>query len=139
MLQRAPNHRRRGAIILESAIIYPVTFMLILGLVIGAMGVFRYQEVASLAREATRYAAVHGAMYQQVTGKPAATAADIYNNVIIPRAVALDPSQLTYSVKWSPDNKQGSTVSVTINYKWVPEAYLPVANLSSTAQETIAY
>ena len=139
MLQGTHHCRRRGAIILESAIIYPLTFLLILGLVIGAMGVFRYQEVASLAREATRYASVHGTKYQQVTGKPAATATDIHDNVIVPRAVALDPSKLTYTVTWSPDNKPGSTVSVTINYNWVPEAFLPVLNLSSTATETMAY
>src|SRR5213593_2814721 len=43
--------QRRGASVLEFAIVAPVTFMLILGLIIGGLGVFRYQEVAQLARE----------------------------------------------------------------------------------------
>ncbi|MFL5240483.1 MAG: TadE/TadG family type IV pilus assembly protein [Gemmataceae bacterium] len=139
MLRKPVSKRRRGAVILESAVIYPLTFLIILGLLIGAMGVFRYQEVASLAREASRYASVHGSKYHQVTGKAAATAVDIHDSVIIPRAVALDPSKITYSVTWSPDNKPGSTVSVTVNYSWVPEAFLPILNLSSTATETMAY
>ena len=139
MLRKPVSKRRRGAVILESAVIYPLTFLIILGLLIGAMGVFRYQEVASLAREASRYASVHGSKYHQVTGKPSATATDIHDNVIIPRAVALDPSKITYSVTWSPNKKPGSTVTVTINYSWVPEAFLPILNLSSTATETMAY
>ncbi len=98
----------------ESAIIYSVTFLLIFGLIIGGLGVFRYQEVASLAREGSRYASVHGAMYEQVTGKPAATPADVYNNAILPKAVALDPKQLTYSVTWNPDNQRESSVTVTV-------------------------
>src|SRR5579884_3973984 len=114
----ATRSRRRGAHTLECAIVFPVVFLLLLGLVVGGLGVFRYQEVASLAREGARYASVHGATYQSMTGKPAATAADVYNNAIAPRAVMLDPAKLQYNVTWNPNNRQDSTVTVQVTYQW---------------------
>jgi Flp pilus assembly protein TadG len=139
MVYRSPKSRRRGALMLECAFVYPITFLLIMGLIIAGLGVFRYQEVASLAREGSRYASLHGASYQQTTGKAAATASDIYSKAVLPKAVALDPSQLTCSVNWTPDNNPGSSVSVTINYHWVPEAFLPSMNLSSTSMVPVIY
>jgi Flp pilus assembly protein TadG len=58
----------------ECAIIYPVVFLLLLGLVIGGIGIFRYQETASLARAAARYASTHGAQYRKDTGVGTGTA-----------------------------------------------------------------
>jgi Flp pilus assembly protein TadG len=130
---------RRGTHLLECAVIVPVTFLLLFGLLIGGLGVFRYQEVASLAREGSRYASVHGSQYQLRTGKPAATAADVFNNAISPRAVILDPSRLGSSVTWSPDNRKGSTVTVTVTYQWVPEAFLGGLTLSSTSTVPMSY
>lgn len=139
MLYRAKKSRRRGALILECALVYPITFLLVFGVIIGGLGVFRYQEVSFLAREATRYASVHGAMYQQNTGKPAAKPSDVYNNAILPKVVALELSQLTYTVTWSPDNNPGSTVTVKVTYHWVPEAFLPSMDLSSTSTVVMIY
>src|SRR5262249_10218073 len=47
----------------------PWSFFLLVGLIIGAMGVVRYQEVASLARTAARYASTHGAKYRKDAGQ----------------------------------------------------------------------
>ena len=52
--------RRPGVTIIEGAIVYPVLLTLMLILIVGAMGIFRYQQVASLARQGARYASVHG-------------------------------------------------------------------------------
>jgi len=139
MLITNKNNRRRAAHIVECAIAYTVVSLLIFGLIIGGLGVFRYQEVASLAREGSRYASLHGDQYHQSTGKPAATAVDVYQNAILPRAVALDSSQLNYNVSWNPNNAQGSTVTVTVTYHWVPEAFLPSMNLSSTSTAVVLY
>jgi Flp pilus assembly protein TadG len=131
--------RRRGTHLMECAVVFPLTFLLLLGLIVGALGVFRYQEVASLAREGARYASVRGYQYQLATSKPAADAAAVYNNAIAPRAVILDPSRLSSTVTWNPDNKQGSTVTVTVTYQWVPEAFLGGLTLSSTSTTPISY
>jgi len=143
---------RAGATIVECALVYPITFLLILGLIIGGLGIFRYQEVASLARESSRWASVHGAKYQDDTGNPAALPVDVYNNVIVPRAVSLDLSQLNYSVSWNTDNHQyhtvivngdvvpvTNTVTVSVTYQWIPEAYLGGITLGSSSTVPMSY
>ncbi len=54
---------RNGATAVEFALVGGLVFFLIFGLFVGAMGIFRYQEVAHLAREGARYAATHGGQY----------------------------------------------------------------------------
>src|SRR6266571_1672537 len=97
---------RHGATILEFAIVAPATFLLLLGLIVGGLGVFRYQEVAHLAREATRYASTHAGQYS-TDGTPASTGvaavssnADIQASVAT-KSVGLDPSKLTVTISWS--------------------------------------
>jgi Flp pilus assembly protein TadG len=99
------RRRRRGAHLVECAFVFPIVFLLLVGLVVLAMGVFRYQETAYLAREAARYAAVHAGQYQQENaaaisqGKlPDVTSDYIRKNVVQDRAAALDPSALTVTV-----------------------------------------
>jgi Flp pilus assembly protein TadG len=89
MLHTRRKSRRRGGTVVECAVIYPLTFLLIIGLMVGGFGVFRYQEVASVAREGARWASVHG--YQSVqeanggaTNPILTTPADVYNNAIKP-------------------------------------------------------
>jgi Flp pilus assembly protein TadG len=130
---------RGGATTVEFAIVASLMLLLVIGLIVGALGVFRYQEVARLAREGARYAAVHGATYSRVTGKPAATADDVYQNAILPRAVILAPAQLSSGVTWSPDNQPGGQVTVTVSYQWLPEAYFGAMTLSSTASIAVSY
>ena len=149
---RLRRRARAGMTTLESAVVFPVTFLLILGLFIGGLGVFRYQETASLARRAARYAAVHGKQYANDTGNTAATADDIYNNAIKPYAASLDLTKLTYAVSYNTDNSPGTvsvqngnvvttgnTVTVTVSYNWVPEAFLGGITLTSTSVMPMAY
>jgi Flp pilus assembly protein TadG len=136
----------------EFAVVAPVTFLLLLGLLIGGSGVFRYQQVARLARDASRWASVHGTDYAKDTKDPVATAQDVYDKVIAPNAVGLDLSQLSYSVAWNTDNspyhvvtvnnqpvKVANTVTVTINYNWIPEAYLGGVTMTSTSVSVMSY
>jgi Flp pilus assembly protein TadG len=113
---------RRAATAVECAIVYPATFILILGLIITAQGVARYQEVAALAREASRYASTHGAQYRkdaglgvgtagtsvgtsnslfwyktdptQASGTDTSWAGTTYDAAVRPNLVALDPTKL---------------------------------------------
>jgi Flp pilus assembly protein TadG len=131
-----PPTCRRGATLVELSIVLPVTFFLIMALVVGVLGVFRYQEVAALARAAGRYASTHGAQYRKDAGLAIGTAADwqadINTNAIQPGMVLLDPKLLTYQASWpdvinqagKPDNWPASTVTVTISYQWFPELLL---------------
>src|SRR5262249_41753286 len=101
---RRQGPQRRGITMVESAIVLTTMLALLIGLIVGALGIFRYQQVAACAREGARYASVHGAQYQKETGRAAATAADIYNNAILPMALGLDASQLNYTVTWNTSN-----------------------------------
>jgi Flp pilus assembly protein TadG len=141
MTRRTSAHRS-GATTVEAAIILPVLFIFTFGLIVGGLGVFRYLEVALLAREASRWASVHGATYQSEAGNASpVTSTDVYNNSIKPLVVALDTTKLTYSVTYSPDmTSPGSTVTVVVNYQWMPEMYLvgPI-NLSCKSTRIMAY
>jgi Flp pilus assembly protein TadG len=142
---------RRGATAVEFAFCCPIVFFLIFATMVGALGVFRYQQTAELAREAARYACVHGGLYAQETGNPAATPQSIYDNAIKPSAVAMDLSKLTYQVVWDKSNMpvdaseststpEGNTVSVTVTYQWFPELILVGPyNLTSTSKAQMVY
>ena len=148
---RRIRYRRSGTTAVEFAIACPVVFSLIFASIVGALGTFRYQHIAALAREGARWASVHGGQYALDTGKTAATANDIYTNAIQPGIVGLDPSRLSYQITWNQSNMpqsattsystpKGNTVSVTLTYQWVPELILtgPIA-LTSTATAQMAY
>jgi Flp pilus assembly protein TadG len=162
------NSKRKGATLVEFAIVAPVIFLLILFMIVGAMGVFRYQEVSHLAREATRYATVHGGWYAAdgmpaKTGEAAIASDSDIQAFVIGRAVALDTSKLTSTAVWSappgtvpinipsfadpdptlvpPGQKLiRNYITVTVTYQWTPEFYLigPI-NLSSTSKAVMAY
>jgi Flp pilus assembly protein TadG len=148
-LKRRP---RRGATVVEVAFIAPVILLLLIGLLVGGLGVFRYQQVAHAAREASRWAAVHGSDYAQETGNPAATANDVYTQAVVPNVTGLDADKLTCSVTWDTNKspyhtatvngqtrKITNTVSVTITYQWLPEAYLGGVTLRSTSVAVMSY
>ena len=145
------KQRRRGTTTVELAITCPIAFFLIFATIIGGLGVFRYQQVASLAQRAPSRASVHGSEYARDTGRPAATAEDVFNTVIRPGAVALDADHLTYEVSWNSSNEPltvdenyelpfGNTVSVRVNYVWFPEMFLVGPfTLTSTSTAQMVY
>src|SRR5260370_10159175 len=168
MILQHSHSSRRGATIVEMAVVGGVVFFLIFGFVVGAAGIFRYQEVAHLAREGARYAATHGGQYAMEgipakTGVPAIYSSSAMRTYLLPKASLLDPSQLTITVSWSPP--AGATpvtmpsyvatnpnlippgqkaiqnyVTVTVSYTWMPELYLvgPIT-LTSTSTMAMAY
>jgi Flp pilus assembly protein TadG len=141
-----------AATIVESAMVYPVTFLLALGLIIGGLGIFRYQEISNLTGEAARYASVHGINYARDAGTQPPIPDDIYNTVVVPKAVALDLSQLSYQITYNTSNSPNhsvvvnndvttvtNTVKVTLTYQWIPEAFLGGIALSSTSEMPMSY
>jgi hypothetical protein len=139
IIRRPQVAHRRAATAVEFAIVSSATLVMLIGVIVGALGVFRYQEVARLAREGARYAAVRGEAYSRATGQPTAVPADVHANVVLPGGVALKPALLSSNVTWSPDKQPGSLVTVTVNYKWLPEAFFGVVMFSSTATMPVTY
>jgi len=144
---------RSGTTLVESAVVYPFVILMIFGLMIGGLGVFRYQEMSSLARRAARWASVHGQQWGQDTNHTPASSTDIYNNAIAPYVVILNSANLHYSVSYNAANRAASsfiqngdvklrnnTVTVTVSYDWVPEALLGTGvTLSSTSVMPMSY
>jgi hypothetical protein len=157
MVRNSRTARRRAVTVVECAIVYPITFLLVLGLIIGGLGVFRYQEISSVAREGARWASVHGYQSAQEANPTGAatltTANDVYTNAIKPQADAanLDPPSLSYSVSYTDASQaptyydytngvwRTNTVTVTITYQWIPENYLGGITLTSTSVMPITY
>lgn len=150
MMLRQRQRRRPGAVLVESALIYPVMFLVMLGIILLGTAVFRYQQVAHIAREASRWAAVHGAKYAQENKTTAATPQDVYDKVIVPQAAGMNPSAITYQVTWDQTNAQyrsivtydangqgivlprSNFVSVTVTYTWNTGLFgtIPVSSTS---------
>src|ERR1700724_1562425 len=101
------GRRSRGQAATELAL--GVSGLLMLMFVIADFGraIYAYNFVSYSAREATRYAAVHG------SGSPSPVSSanqDPLKNVVKNEANGLDSTALTITPTWSPDNKPGSVV-----------------------------
>jgi Flp pilus assembly protein TadG len=119
---------------IEFSIIAVSALMLIFGMMNCAIAVYDYNLVSFAAREATRYAAVHGS-----SSASAASTTDI-SNFVIAQSKGLNGTKLTVSTSWSPDNSPGSTVRVQVSYPFT--VTIPFMNrnsliFSSTSQLVI--
>jgi Flp pilus assembly protein TadG len=168
MLLHPNRTQRRGATAVEFAVVGAVTFFLLIALIVGGMGIFRYQEVAHLAREGSRYASTHGGQYTiegipTKTGVPAITTSADLRTYLLTKTVGLDPNNLTVTISWDapaqylPRNMPSfddtdtslvppgqitiyNNVTVTVSYTWMPEMYLagPIT-LTSTSTVAMSY
>ena len=127
-IRTSGSRARRGVTTAECGIVYSITLLLIMGTIIEGLGVFRYEQLSSLAREGARWASVRGPTYQQEKNQPAPTSQDVYNNVVAPKMVALDPTQLTCTLSMT-----ANTATVTLTYVWVPEGLFSPITLTSTS------
>lgn len=106
------KRRRRGSTLIESSVVAAVFLLLVAGIEEFARLGFAYNEVSFAAQQAARYASVRGA----ASGHAAAAgdiqaAAEVYTG-------ALDNSKVTVITAWTPDNNPGSTVQVTVRYRF---------------------
>lgn len=140
-----PSPHRRAAIAVEAAVVYPVLFLLLFGLIVGGIGVFRYQQVTCLAGEAARWVCVRGANWEKETGNPAITAAMGRRDVVLPIGVGLEESAVTVEIHWvngitgeavpwdasrrlplsrnDRDDEVSNRVRVTVTYRWSPGVF----------------
>ena len=138
MRSRRRPRRRRGATLVEAAIVLPVTILLFLGTIIVGLGVYRYNEVAYLAREGSRWASVHGPKYQADQKQSAPTASDVVTNAVVPHMAGLTLANLTPALTWNT-GQTPATVTFTLSYRWVPEAFLAPVTFTSTSTQLITY
>src|SRR5262245_10878340 len=102
MLIRSVRQRRRGHTLVEAALVYPIVIILTVGLIVAGLGVFRYHQVAALAREGARWASVRGKEYVNA-GHSAISQSSVRTYLVDNKAVGLDTSStaLGVTVVWS--------------------------------------
>jgi len=162
------NRWRRGAAVVEFAIIAPLLLFIIFAEVVGGLGISRYQEVAHLARDCARYASTHGGDYYfegtaQKSGVPSVVSSSELRTFLTNRVALLKLDQIEIDINWtspttlsprnmptyvSMDPNQNppaqvtlqNYVIVTVKYKWFPETFFtnPIT-LTSTSIMPMSY
>jgi Flp pilus assembly protein TadG len=137
-IRRNGLQNRRGVSAVESAIVYPVTMILLIGTIAVSLGNFRYQQLQSLAREGARYASVRGPNYVAAnSGASSPTAADVQAYLLAHAGSSMSSvtcTNVTYSATTDP-----CTVSVTVSYTWNPGAYFNPMTWTATSTMPVTY
>lgn len=102
------NPHERGHAMIEAALIFSMLMAIILGLFRVGGEMLTHHFVWYAAREATRYASVHGSK----SGEPATSRS--VETYVKQLAVGVDPAAVKVKTEWIPDNSPGSTVRVEI-------------------------
>lgn len=146
MAARARAHgRSRGQALLEFAVVAPIFFLLVFGMIDFGRYVYYVQVLNNAAREGARYAIVHGSNSFQPAGPnpndPAVA------SVVRSFAVGVTGSgALTITSQWwsgnqpnpsnPPTNNRGSSVDVNVSYAFhsiVPIVPLPPITINGEA------
>jgi Flp pilus assembly protein TadG len=143
MPQRRARTSRRGTAVVEAAVVFPTTLLLLIGTLILGLGVYQYQQLQSLAREGARYAAVHGPTYASEQNSSYATSTTVLAAIdSLASAGGIQTSDLTCAVTWSPNpptSSPPSTVTVQLTYVWVPEGYFGSSTWTVSSTMPVTY
>ncbi len=116
---RRAAHRDEGQSLVEFALILPVLLLLVLGLFDVARAVWQENTLAFAAREATRYAIVHGS----ASSSPIASCSNCSNSTLLSvvQQNAIGVPNISITVNY-PDgnNDRSSRVSVDATAPFVP-------------------
>jgi hypothetical protein len=137
MIRRNPKSRRRsGLAAVESAAVYPVAILLLMGTIIMGLGIFRFEQLQFLARQGARYASVHGPTYASENNQSVATPSAVlaYIQGLAVNLDGLDCSAVTYSSTTMP-----CSVSVTVTYTWNPGPLFNSMTWTATSTMPVTY
>jgi len=104
----------RGQAAGELALIGLPLMILIFATIGLGMMIYSYSFVCTAARDANRYAIVHGASSTSPVSQ-SDLATYVQNE-----AQGIQANQLNVSATWTPDNKPGSVVAVSVTYNFQP-------------------
>src|SRR5690242_12145037 len=103
---------QKGSALMESAFVFTAFMVIIFGIMDWGRIMLANNFVSYAAREGARYAIVHG------SSSPHPAAASDVTTVVKNQAVALDPSKITVTTTWSPNNSPGSSATVKVAYSF---------------------
>jgi Flp pilus assembly protein TadG len=110
----------RGATMVEFALITFMYLILLFSVVEMGRMLIVYTALSNAAHAGTRYAIVHGSDLTSGASGPGNTTAVQTAVSNFAAAGLLNTSSLNTSVTYSPNNKPGSTVTVTVTYTYDP-------------------
>src|SRR6185436_6044700 len=101
---------RRGQALIEGAMTLVIFLSLVFGVCEFGRAIWIYTLICHVAREGTRYAAVHGSQ----SGMTSATAIANTNALVKARAVGLPAANVNVTTTWVPNNTPGNAVRVHV-------------------------
>jgi Flp pilus assembly protein TadG len=111
----ATRRRRRGQSLVEFALVAPLFFLLLFGIIEAGRFIFHYELLNSATRDGARYAIVHGA-----GSADPASEADIQQVVLDSAITIVDDGNLDVVVTWPLSNERGDPVTVGAEYAYDP-------------------
>jgi Flp pilus assembly protein TadG len=122
------RRKQRGAAMIEMALVLPVYFLLVYGVLEMCFIMFGYCNATYACRQAARYAAVHGtgSTYQ-------CTLADVQN--VAKTYLWGTP---TPTITWSPGTPHNPEIYITVNISMVYSTAIPFSKLSQISVGTSA-
>lgn len=141
--------RPTGQALAEFALVAPIFFLLLFGIIEAGRFMFFYEVLNNATREGARYAIVNGANADEVgcpTGPPApgTTSCDPTGEDVKQRvrdtAFGVLGADLTVTPTWNPDNGRGATVNVSATYTYfslVPIVPIPPITIEAESSLVI--
>lgn len=149
----APSRRqtspaaRRGAVLVETAIVLSVFLLLILGTLDLGIATYRYNMISQVARQGVRQAAVHGglapaAMGTWGPGTYTGTAGDgsAFAQVVSPLLVGFPLNDVNIQVEWIDGGtavQQRVRYTVTTTYRPVVTSFFTSSSYTLSAASTM--
>ena len=142
--------KQGGAAMVEFALVIPIFFLLIFGIIDVGIGVWSYNNLAEAVREGGRYAMVRGEDTLLPSGEAGpltegpvscdGVGTEIVVPVVCQFAFAMDPSRLDVTVTWAEGNNIGDPVVVSAVYAFAPFSnFIPfTVNLQSETRARVA-
>jgi Flp pilus assembly protein TadG len=108
------RNKRKGAAIMEGALVMLVFMMILFGIIDFARAIFAYNSVEFASREAARWASVRGVQSGQE-----ATVQQI-QNFTFTQLVGMNANNTNVAVAWNNNKVPGSFVTITVNHSFDP-------------------
>jgi Flp pilus assembly protein TadG len=115
----------------EFALVAPVFFLILFGIIESGRFIFHYEMLSSATRDGARYAIVHGG-----ASSDPATAADVKEKVLESAMAIADDGNLDVNTEWPVSNARGETVTVGVVYTYDPIVPL-LPPITITAESTL--
>jgi Flp pilus assembly protein TadG len=116
-----PRRAGRAQALAEFALVVPIFFLILFGIIDFGRYVYYTQILNNAAREGARYAIVHGELGTPKTGPPSDPSGTAVINVVRNYAIGVvglqDATVLDIDASWDPaNNKRGTKVTVVVTY-----------------------